>query len=60
MVGVTPKVYFHYPSVNSQVLLAGAELLRKPETEERGPPPTLQLVTPINENRLHNYMIAPG
>ena len=35
-------------------------MLRKPETEERGPSPTMQLVTPINKNKLHNYVIFPG
>ena len=58
--GVTPKVYFQYPSVSSQILLAGAELLCEPETEERGPPPTMQLVTPINKDKLHNYVVSPG
>ena len=35
-------------------------MLREPETEERGPPPQMQLVTPINKNKLHNYVLHPA
>ena len=57
--GVTPQVHFHYPGINSQVLHARAEGLREPKTENRRPPPMLQLLTPINKEKLHNYIIHP-
>ena len=38
---------------------ARAEELMRPDPENSGPPPAIELVTPINKGMMHNYLIHP-
>ena len=57
--GVIPPVYFHFPSVDHQVLHTRAEELGRTIPEDNRPLPPPELVTPINKGKIHNYVIHP-